>query len=195
MSPRKYLQSGIRDLGAPPRAWIRHGRVNANGVACGLAAAVRRLLVPVLIRRTRFRSVDFRGVSLGLILTAPIAPYSPALRAIEVMLARLRVGSALEIQGIPALMGKLSEVSWIGFPLSEATPTLVFRDFTQIDTPHHMTFFADTAAANRWMRQRYGNCSVVFSLPKDNAAALAFREAIQADGFSIIALRRPTGMA
>jgi hypothetical protein len=51
-------------------------------------------------------------------------------------------------------------------------------------------FAADTPLAVRWMRGRCGGESIVFRLPAEHSQAIAFREAAEAERFSIVVLRR-----
>jgi hypothetical protein len=67
---------------------------------------------------------------------------------------------------------------------------VTWRDITQLNSPTGVMFSADTTPAEQWMRKQYGSSSLVFELPSENAKAVAFKEAAEAQNFIIIVLAR-----
>jgi hypothetical protein len=74
--------------------------------------------------------------------------------------------------------------------------TLLRRDITQINTSGKVMFSADTQAGEAWMREQYGNRTIVFLVPAEYEAAMGFKRAAEAESFSIFVLtrRRMPGM-
>jgi hypothetical protein len=58
-------------------------------------------------------------------------------------------------------------------------------DITQVTAVYRLDFSANTPEAEAWMRNHYGDRDILFELPHDEAKALAFVEAANAQGFSI----------
>jgi hypothetical protein len=55
-------------------------------------------------------------------------------------------------------------------------------------------FSADTHAAEAWMRQRYGDRTIVFLVPDESEAAGEFRRAAEAESLSIFVMMNPRTM-
>lgn len=70
---------------------------------------------------------------------------------------------------------------------------MLWRDITQINAPGCVRFSADTPAAEFWLRRRYGVRSIVFTLPGQQAEAVAFKEAAEAANFTILVLTSRSG--
>ncbi len=55
-------------------------------------------------------------------------------------------------------------------------------------------FSADSAPAETWMRKRYKSRSVVYLLPSEYEAAVAFKRAAEAESFSIFVMANRRAM-
>lgn len=66
----------------------------------------------------------------------------------------------------------------------------MWRDITQINGPGRVSFSADTPAAEFWMRRQYGGRNIVFTLPGQQAEAVALKQAAEGANFRILALAR-----
>lgn len=58
-------------------------------------------------------------------------------------------------------------------------------DISEDRGAHEVTFSANVNSADLWMRESYGQQTITFKMPSGREAALKFREAAKAKGFTV----------
>jgi hypothetical protein len=80
--------------------------------------------------------------------------------------------------------------------MSNRAGILLRRDITQISTFGKVMFSADTPAGEAWMREHYGDRTILFQVPAEYEGAMAFKRGAEAESLSIFVLtkRRKPGI-